>query len=182
MTDLKPIRWIELGLPRLDDPSSLLFLKADGPRSLRPYYRNPQGEGVYTLHLDQRTEEGGLTGCINCGHPELFTVKRFPRNLGIGIVAFAAVISTILFVAALPPLVTFIPLVVAALLDLVMYRLAPEEVNCYVCGAVHRGFRETPRHPGFDRTIAERLRYGDKAVMGAPMREGGTADAPDPEH
>lgn len=173
MTDLKPIRWIELGLPRLDDPSSLLFLKADGPRSLRPYYRNPQGEGEYTLHLDQRTEDGGLTGCLNCAHPELFTVTCFPRNLGIAIVVVAAVLA---------PFTNYISLAVAALLDLVIYRLAPGEVHCYVCGAVHRGFREDPRHPRYDRTIAERLRYGDKAVMGAPMREGGTADAPDPEH
>lgn len=173
MTDLKPIRWIELGLPRLDDPSRLLFLKADGPRSLRPYYRNPEGEGEYTLHLDRRTEDGGLTGCLNCGHPELFTTKRFPRKLGFAIVIVAAVLA---------PFTSYISLAVAALLDLVIYRFAPEDVTCYACGAVHRGFREVPRHPGYDRTIAERLQYGEKAVMGAPMREGGTADAPDPEH
>jgi hypothetical protein len=53
---------------------------------------------------------------------------------------------------------------------------------CYVCTARHRGFHEEPRHPAFDREIRERLRFGDKAVMGKPMRPGGTAGAPDPEH
>ena len=173
MTDLNPVRWIELGLPRPDDPSRLLFLKADGPFALRPFYRNPEGEGEFHLHLDQRTEAGGLTGCLSCGHTELYTVKRFSRVLGVVIVVVAA---------ALAPFTMYISLAVAALVDLMIYRLAPSEVLCYVCGAVHRGFRETPRHPGFDRTIAERLRYGEKAVMGSPMREGGTSDAPDPEH
>ena len=48
--------------------------------------------------------------------------------------------------------------------------------------AVHRGFDKKPKHPRFDRTIAERLKFGEKAVMGTPMRDGGTADAPEPEH
>lgn len=173
MIDEKPVRWIELGLPRPDDPSRLLFLKADGPFALRGLYRNPDGEGEFRLHLENRTENGGLTGCLSCGHPELYTRRRFPRALGIAVVVVAAVLA---------PFTMYVSLAVAAVIDLVLYRLAPREVVCYACGAVHRGFRETPRHPGFDRTIAERLKYGDQAVMGSPMREGGTADAPDPEH
>ena len=173
VTDLKPVRWIELGLPRPDDPDRLLFLKADGPFALRPFYLNPDGEGEFRLHLEHRTEDGGLTGCLSCGHPELYTVRRFPRSLGIGIVVVAAILA---------PFTNYISLGVAALLDLLIYQVAPKEVHCYKCTAVHRGFRETPRHPAYDRTIAERLRYGSKAVMGSPMKEGGTADAPDPEH
>jgi hypothetical protein len=171
--DYQPVRWVEVGLPRLDDPSRLLFLKADSPWALRPYYRNPDGEGEFQLRLDRRTPEGGITGCLSCGLEELFTTKRFNRTLGIGIVVVAAVL-------ALPTM--YISLAVAALLDLVIYHTAPEEVQCYSCGAVHRGFLKTPRHPRFDRTIAERLKFGPKAVMGTPQREGGTADAPDPEH
>jgi hypothetical protein len=171
---LTPIRWIELGLPHPIDPERLIFLQADGPFALRRWYRHPEGEGEYHLDLDCRTEEGGLTGCLHCSHPELYTRKRFPRMLGFSIVAIAAV------------LVPFTPyyssLAVAGLLDFVIYRSAPDEVACYVCGSVHRGFRAEPRHPVFDRTIAERLTHGEKAVMGSPMREGGTAGAPDPEH
>ncbi len=173
MSDLPPVRWIELGLPRPDDPSRLIFLKADGPFALRPFYLNPEGEGEIRLHLDRRTEDGGLTGCIACGHPELFTVKRFPRGLGIAIVVVAALLA---------PFTAYLSLAVAALLDFIIYHSAPEEVHCYACGAIHRGFRDVPRHPRFDRTIAERLRYGERAVMGSPMRPEGTADAPDPEH
>lgn len=171
--DPHPIRWIELGLPHPDDPTRHLFLKADGPFALRRWYRNPNGEGEFHLHLDRRTDEGGLVGCLACGHEELYTRKRFPRALGIGIVVVAAILA---------PFTMYLSLVVAAVLDAVVYSFAKEEVVCYACDAIHRGFRETPRHPRFDRTIQERLKFGERAVMGAPMREGGTANAPDPEH
>ena len=71
---------------------------------------------------------------------------------------------------------------VAAIADAVLYRMGKQETVCYACDAVHRGFRPVPRHPRFDRTIAERLKFGKSAVMGSPMRDGGTAGAPDPEH
>lgn len=108
-----------------------------------------------------------------CGHPELYTRKRFPRATGIAIVVVAALLA---------PSTHYASLAAAALLDLLLYRMLPDEVVCYVCAAEHRGFPTEPRHPRFDREIAERLRFGARAVMGKPMREGGTADAPDPEH
>ena len=82
----------------------------------------------------------------------------------------------------LAPFTSYASLGVAALVDLVLYKSLPDSVVCYACGAEHRGFRPEPRHPRFDRVIEERLVYGPRAVMGRPMREGGTAGAPDPEH
>jgi len=128
------------------------------------------GEG---LVLERLTAGGGLAGCLACGHPELYTQRDFPRGLGVGIVLVAAVLA---------PFTSYVSLGVAALLDAVLYRVAPTLVACYVCSARHRGFAPEPRHPRYDLTIAERLRYGPKAVMGAPMRPGGTAGAPEPEH
>lgn len=127
------------------------------------------------LHRDCIADGGGLAGCLACGHPELFTRKDFPPAVGLAIVVLAA--------AAVPFLPKWYPsLIAAALLDLALYRFAPDVVVCYACGADHRGFEPRPRHPRFDRTIAERLRYGSRAVMGSPMRPAGTADAPEPEH
>ena len=180
--DPNPIRWIELGLPHPSDPDRLIFLQADGPFALRKWYQHPEGDGEYQLHLDQRTEAGGLTGCLHCGHPELYSAKRFPKALGIGIVVGASVLTLILVGTGASPLVAYSPLLAAALADFIIFQVASEQLACYACGSVHRGFRNDPRHPAFDRTIAERLTYGDQAVMGSPMRESGTANAPDPEH
>lgn len=112
-------------------------------------------------------------GCIACGHPELYTQKDFPRSIGIAIVVIAALLA---------PFTWYLSLAAAAILDWLLYRMAPNIVQCYVCKSGHKGFAPEPRHPAFDREIEERLLYGKKAVMGKPMRTGGTAGAPDPEH
>jgi len=118
-------------------------------------------------------DDSGLTACLSCAHPELYTQKDFPRSIGIAIVVIAAVLA---------PFTYYLSLGAAALIDAVLYWTAPEVVVCYVCRAEHRGYPGQPRHPHFDREIEERLLYGTKAVMGKPMRPGGTADAPEPEH
>lgn len=125
------------------------------------------------LRAERLAPNGGLLGCLACGHLELYTQRVFPRALGLSIVALAAVLA---------PFTWYLSLVGAALLDAVLYFVAPTQVVCYRCGAVHRGFAARPRHPRYDLGVAERLRFGPKAVMGTPMRPGGTADAPDPEH
>lgn len=178
--DPSPLRWIELDLPHPDGEGRLVTLRTDGPFALRPWYKAPESEAVIELHLECRTEEGGLTGCLHCGHPELYTRKVFNKGLGIGIVVVAGVLTLATVSALGPAAYGFLGL--AALADLVLYNVGKEETVCYACEAVHRGFRTTPRHPRFDRTIAERLKFGEKAVMGSPMRPGGTAGAPDPEH
>jgi hypothetical protein len=100
-------------------------------------------------------------------------VKAFPRPVGIAVVVLAAILA---------PFTFYLSLVLAAVIDLVLYRIVPDAVVCYRCGASHRAFAAEPRHPRFDREIAERLKYGPKAVMGKPMRAGGTAGAPEPDH
>jgi len=125
------------------------------------------------LSPDAAPAGGGLVACVVCGHPELFTRKRFPTATGFAIVIVAALYA---------PSTHYLSLGVAAVIDWLLYHALPDGVVCYVCGAEHRGFPSEPRHPRFDREIAERLRFGERAVMGRPMRKGGTAGAPDPEH
>ena len=133
----------------------------------------PLLEAGDALDLEGLTEGGGLQACLRCRHPELYRQKDFSRPIGIAVVVVAAMLA---------PFTHYLSLAVAAAIDWLLVRFAPEVVVCYVCDARHRGFPEPPRHPQFDREIEERLRYGEKAVMGKPMREGGTADAPEPEH
>lgn len=128
---------------------------------------------IHTLAPGRIDAGGGLLGCVRCGHPELFTRKDFPRALGFTILGVAAVLA---------PFTYYLSLGVAALLDLALYHLVPEVRTCYVCGAEHRGFAARPRHPRYDPEIADRVRFGPRAVMGKPMRPGGTADGPEPEH
>jgi len=156
---------VSIEVPSAEGPSQRYF--AEEPSGL------PDVLDGEPLHRDNLSASGGLRGCLACGHPELFTHKDFPRGWGIAVVVAAALLA---------PFTHYLSLGVAALLDLLLYRFAPSAVACYVCQTEHRGFAEDPRHPRFDREIDERLRYGAKAVMGKPMRPGGTAGAPEPEH
>lgn len=153
--------------------SPIVEASAATASALRGNARCSACAGEVALHSERLTEGGGLLGCCACGHPELFTKKSVPPSIGILVVVVAAVLA---------PFTMYISLVVAALVDLALYAVVPDVVVCYVCGAEHRGFLRQPRHPRFDREIEERLKYGSRAVMGRPMREGGTANAPDPEH
>lgn len=146
-------------------------VEAEVPSALPTIVSTPSGR--LGLHLQRITPAGGLRGCVACDHPELYTQRSFNRPVGIAIIVLAAVLA---------PFTWYLSLVAAALVDALLYRFAPRLVLCYVCGSRHCGFTEEPKHPGFDREIHERLKFGDRAVMGKPMREGGTADAPEPEH
>lgn len=126
------------------------------------------------LLRDGLSSAGGLTHCLACGHPELYRQKDFPKSIGIAIVVLAAI--------AAPFTPYYASLFAAAAIDALLYLALPERLVCYVCGARHTGFANEPRHPRFDREIDERLKYGERAVMGKPMRAGGTANAPEPEH
>ncbi len=152
---------------RIPSDGEPVVLRAASPAEL------PDPPSGAALHRAALTADGGLTACLACAHPELYTQKDFPRSLGIALVVVAAILA---------PFTYYVSLAVAALLDAILYVVAPNVVLCYTCHAEHRGFTPTPRHPSFDREIEERLLYGKKAVMGKPMREGGTADAPEPEH
>jgi len=166
-------RGVRLGIRCACSPSARSEFVADSPASLPRELSCSACGATRPLAADRLTPRGGLLGCLACGHSELYTRKSFPAAAGIAIVVVAAVLA---------PFTYYVSLLAAALLDLALYLAVPEVVVCYVCASEHRGFAREPRHPRFDREIDERLRYGPKAVMGRPMRAGGTAGAPDPEH
>lgn len=164
---------VEATCPRASEADERTTVEAESPGELpNDFQCTPCGDR-HGLSRSAVTPSGGLTACAVCGHRELYTQKDFPRGLGIAIVVLAAVLA---------PFTWYLSLVAAALLDAVLYHVARNVIVCYVCGSRHIRFHGEPRHPRFDREIAERLRFGARAVMGKPMRPEGTADAPEPEH
>ena len=162
-----------LEVPCPDHPEQFNQVRADDPAGLGEAIDCAVCQQQHALHRASLTAPGGLLACVACGHPELYTQKNFPRPLGLTLVVVAAVLA---------PFTNYISLGVAALVDALLFWLGPDVVTCYVCHARHSGFNPDPRHPRFDREIEERLKFGERAVMGKPMREGGTAGAPEPEH
>lgn len=149
-----------------------LELAARGARELLEVGRSAGLELTEEVLVNEGAA-AGLRGCLACGHLELYRQKDFPRRIGLAVVVVAAVLA---------PFTWYVSLGVAAVVDWLLYHLARDMLVCYACRSEHRGFAPEPRHPRFDREIEERLLYGERAVMGKPMREGGTAGAPEPEH
>jgi len=89
--------------------------------------------------------------CRSCGAKDLYTQKDFPRKIAIPIVVAAAI---------LVPWTYGVSLIVAAIVDYVIFRRTKWMTVCYKCRAEYRGFRQNPAHKEFDRHTDELYKYG----------------------
>ena len=97
--------------------------------------------------------------CIACGHDDLYLQKDFNRTLGVGIVVVGIIFSTYFFNHR-QPFFAMGSLVVAAVIDLIVYSLVGMVTVCYACHAVYRGFERNPEHEPFDLKKLEK--YGGR--------------------
>src|SRR6185369_12109516 len=83
--------------------------------------------------------------------------KDFPQRLGVALVVFGFVASSIAW-ANYQVFWTFAILFITALVDLLLYVLMGESLTCYRCHAQYRGSEEIERHGAFDLETHERHR------------------------
>lgn len=121
------------------------------------------GAGPAPLHGEALAPDGSLLGCLACGHDQLYHARDFPRALGLGIVAAAAVLA---------PFTAYVSLFVAAAADAILAWRVPRRLHCYRCGAVHRGFPAAAEWPPFDLEVADVHRYGPKAAVVRTLGQG----------
>jgi DNA-directed RNA polymerase subunit RPC12/RpoP len=95
--------------------------------------------------------------CLVCPSTDLFARKDFPQKLGVGLVVFGFIASSIAW-ANYQVFWTFAILFATALVDLVLYLVMGESLTCYRCHAQYRGTHEIERHGGFDLETHERYR------------------------
>ncbi len=143
--DPHPIRWIEVELPHPEDPDRMLTLKADGPYALRSWYFAPGTRTEIKLHLDQRTQKGGLNGCLHCGSEDLYVRRTFFWPLA----ATGALLGILLWF--LMPVLAFVALGLGLL---GAWLMGASEITCYRCTTKHRGFDSVPNHGRFDSAKA----------------------------
>jgi ribosomal protein S27E len=101
--------------------------------------------------------EERIERCLVCPSTDLFARKDFPQKLGVGLVVFGFVASSIAW-ANYQVFWTFAILFATALVDLVLYLVMGESLTCYRCHAQYRGSHEIERHGGFDLETHERYR------------------------
>src|SRR5262245_17195285 len=105
----------------------------------------------------QAVASGRLERCLICPSTDLFLRKDFPQRLGVGLVIFGFVASSIAW-ANYQVFWTFAILFITALIDLVLYIVMGESLTCYRCHAQYRGFQSMELHGGFDLETHERYR------------------------
>jgi DNA-directed RNA polymerase subunit RPC12/RpoP len=88
-----------------------------------------------------------VDACPACGSSLLYVQRDFNQKVGLAVVALGAVLA--------PFTPYYSSLMVAALIDAVLYALLPDITVCYRCHAHFRGFTRNPRHQAFDLHVAE---------------------------
>jgi len=128
----------------------------------------PECHRVYDLSPTPSVLAGGpIDRCALCGYDHLHLRKDFPRQLGLAIVAVAAVLT---FTNICPPGFFWLPLVIASAIDLALYQVIPWKVVCYVCDAEYRGARYGPELAAYDlhtATECARLKWPKPAAKPA---------------
>ena len=109
-------------------------------------------------HLD--FTDGQLGRCRVCGCQDLWRQKDFPPALGLALVATAAMLSCVAW-AFYQPAIAIGILMLAGLIDMVLYTMMGDMLVCYRCGARHRRTTINDEHPRFDLETAERYRQQD---------------------
>ena len=89
--------------------------------------------------------------CAACGCEEIYSHRDFNQKLGIFIIAVGVVLWLWLD--------NFLPMIVAAVIDLVFYFLLPNVGICYRCKAHYRGFAWIAKLGGFDLERHEHYRW-----------------------
>ena len=109
-----------------------------------------------------RTTQGATDGarlrrCLACPSHELFVRKDFPQRLGVTVVVIGFVLSSIAWYYHWI-LTTFLILFATALVDVALYLLMGDVVECYQCHAQYRGLGDPSTFGGFDLEVHEKHR------------------------
>jgi hypothetical protein len=123
-------------------------------------------------------EDGQLSACPLCATTDLYAQKDFPQGLGLFIVIVGFAISTVFWYFE-KPLLTYLVLLLSALLDMMLYYRVPDVTICYRCLSQARGAGSNPSgrfHP-FDLAIGER--YRQERIRIEELRKRGASVEPE---
>lgn len=102
-------------------------------------------------------KEGRVRRCVVCPSSDLFVRKDFSQRLGLTIIVLGFVASSVAWFYYRQHL-AFAILVGTALLDVVLYVLVRNLLQCYRCRAEYRGVEGLEAYEGFDLETHERHR------------------------
>jgi DNA-directed RNA polymerase subunit RPC12/RpoP len=102
-------------------------------------------------------ENGKLNQCLVCPSTDLFVRKDFSQRLGVSIVVAGFAASCVTWYLYMPYW-TYGILFATAAVDVVLYFLVPNCLNCYRCNAQYRGLPDLDSYEAFNLETHERYR------------------------
>ncbi len=102
-------------------------------------------------------DDGKLQACVICGCRELFVRKDFPQRLGVSIVVCGVITSSIAL-GFHQRFTSYAILFATALIDLVLYFMVKNMLECYRCHAVYRDLRGLEEFEPFKLETHEKFR------------------------
>ena len=98
-----------------------------------------------------------LHRCVVCPSQELFVRKDFSQRAGVTIVIVGFVLASVAWAWYLP-LWTYGILFATALIDVVLFLITANLLQCYYCKAEYRDVPQSSGHGSFDLEVHERFR------------------------
>lgn len=127
--------------------------------------RSPTGSVVVCHHCQRSLavpapvydQQRRMSECLVCPSRELFVRKDFPQRLGVAIVVLGFGLSSVAW-AYYNIVLTFGILLLTAAVDVVLYVVMGDVLECYRCHAQYRQVPNLDAYQGFDLEIHERHR------------------------
>jgi hypothetical protein len=116
---------------------------------------DPQKSSQY---MDLPESKTAIEKCPHCGCRELFIRKDFPQKLGLSIVVIAGLSFLVLAASRSRFYLGVIVLIIAAIVDALLYAIVPRITVCYRCRAEFRDRPINPEHHGFELAVGEKYR------------------------
>jgi len=101
--------------------------------------------------------EGQIHRCVVCSGTDLFVRKDFPQRLGVSIVVLGFAASCVTWYHH-QVIFTFGVLFATAFIDVLLYLLMPDLLECYRCHTQYRGVANLDQHAPFALETHEKYR------------------------
>lgn len=109
----------------------------------------PHCSHSFPVKLSNSMQKGGkVDRCALCGKIRFYVQKDFNPRLGLLIFAVGVIFSYHTY---------GLTLLIATVIDFILYKVLKTVTICYNCRAIYRGFEEDPTHRGFDHNLAMTL-------------------------
>lgn len=127
------------------------------------------GQVIPTKLSSSMRQGGKVDRCVLCNKIRFYVQKDFNPRLGLLIFAIGVLFSYHTY---------GLTLLIATIIDFILYKVLKTVTICYNCRAIYRGFEEDPAHRGFDHNLAMSLvekenREGQKQPTTQALEESG---------